>query len=95
MMRHNTQLCYSLTMANYFFGHNAKTLIEQVDASMKKKLTESDFHSRKRELALGLDWVTTSEPKLLWHLTCLLMIMMSIMLVLGLLRKSMKLSIGS
>eukprot|EP00092_Neocalanus_flemingeri_P024863 GFUD01026959.1.p1 GENE.GFUD01026959.1~~GFUD01026959.1.p1 ORF type:complete len:871 (+),score=185.18 GFUD01026959.1:91-2703(+) len=29
LMRQNTQLCFSLNIANYFFGHNAKTAIEQ------------------------------------------------------------------
>eukprot|EP00092_Neocalanus_flemingeri_P012947 GFUD01013946.1.p1 GENE.GFUD01013946.1~~GFUD01013946.1.p1 ORF type:complete len:796 (+),score=184.42 GFUD01013946.1:66-2453(+) len=29
LMRHNTQLCFALNISNYFFGHNAKTAIEQ------------------------------------------------------------------
>ena len=30
-MKQNTQLCFALNIANYFFGHNATTLIEQVN----------------------------------------------------------------
>ena len=30
LMKRNTQLCFALNIANYFFGHNASTLIEQV-----------------------------------------------------------------
>jgi len=31
LMRHNTQLCFALNQANYFFGHTGKTAIEQED----------------------------------------------------------------
>ena len=40
-MKQNTQLCFALNIANYFFGHNATTFIEQV--SRTRKTLHSDF----------------------------------------------------
>jgi hypothetical protein len=56
LMKQNTQLCFALNIANYFFGHNANTLIEQVNGIHRIFLSDFfQFQESMTGLVSGVD----------------------------------------
>ena len=53
LMAHNITLCYSLNMANFFFGHDGTTAIAQVTSSFQA-LTNFNFIIYPKESLTGL-----------------------------------------
>jgi hypothetical protein len=58
LMKHNTLLCFALNIANYFFAHNASSLIEQVGWLWKMKI-------KNELLSSGVnDWLSNGSGRL-------------------------------